>query len=125
MNGAIYNIAITAVDPQNVDFLEKDVAQIGTPATWSEGWHTGASLDYVALGLHAADFAPTPSATIESALKSELAKANHISVFTTGFGPDGGHLVHRNGNGHDGAILINPLSPTPHAFFFHFASQSF
>jgi hypothetical protein len=33
--------------------------------------------------------------------------------------------VHRNGNQNDGAIVINPLSPTAHWLFFHFANQSF
>jgi hypothetical protein len=42
-----------------------------------------------------------------------------------GYGPTGIHDVHRKGNNEDGAIVIDPLSPTSHVFFFRFDTDSF
>jgi len=124
MNGNDYNIAVTVVDTNGGDvfFLERDLA---LPSGWSEGWHPSPTpLDYVQLGLHANDFSAVPSSALQQKIEAELATANHISVFTTGFGTDGGHLVHRN-NGTDGAIVLQPLSPKPHVLMFRFATQTF
>jgi hypothetical protein len=123
-NGAVYDVAVNVSDPQNVDYLAKDHAL--PDGAWSEGWHPGQAgvLDYPSIGVHAGDFAPTPQAALESDLDTELANANHVSIFMTGYGPDGGHLVHRNGNGTDGAIVIDPLGP-PRMLMFHFSTQSF
>ena len=54
-----------------------------------------------------------------------MANANHVSIFATGYGPGGAHLVHRNGGGNDGAIVLDPLAPKAHLFVFHFSNQSF
>ena len=123
-NGSVYDVAVNVSDPQNVDYLAKDMAL--PDGAWSEGWHPGqaALLDYPSLGLHAADFAPTPQGTLETAINTELADANHGSIFMTGYGPDGGHLVHRNGNGADGAIVIRPLGAS-RLLMLHFANQAF
>jgi hypothetical protein len=50
---------------------------------------------------------------------------NHISVFGTGYGPDGAHLIHRNGQGHDGLLVTQPLSTPAHARLFSFTTQAF
>ncbi len=62
---------------------------------------------------------------IASDLTAELANVNHISVFGTGYGPDGAHLIHRNGGGHDGLVVTNPLSSPAHARLFSFTNQAF
>jgi len=41
-------------------------------------------------------------------------------IFATGYGRGGGHLIHRNGHGHDGAIVIDPLSAKPRFLLFRF-----
>jgi hypothetical protein len=46
-------------------------------------------------------------------------------VFATGYGPDGAHLVHRNGNGRDGLVVTQPLSRPAHVRMFSFSSQTF
>jgi len=40
-----------------------------------------------------------------------VANANHVSIYTTGFDATGGHLIHRQGSNHDGAIVINRRRP--------------
>ena len=123
-NSMTYDVAVNVSDPQDVDYLAADEALPDGP--WSEGWHPGqaALLDYPTLGHHAADFTPTPQATLEADINTELASANHVSIFMTGYGPDGGHLVHRQGGGRDGAIVIDPLG-APRLLMFHFSTQSF
>jgi hypothetical protein len=58
-------------------------------------------------------------------IETAIANANHVSIYATGYGHTGAHLVHRQGAGQDGAIFIDPLGPKPYVFAFRFASQSF
>lgn len=118
--GAVYDVAV------NVDGLEAeaDAALPGTP--WTEGWHAGEELDYPKdLALHAATFTLTGLAAVRQRVETALANANHVAIYTTGYGPAGGHLVHRQGGGRDGAIVIDPLGPKPHLLAFRFDTQSF
>jgi hypothetical protein len=117
--GGIYDVAVNL----DVEFTERDLALPDGP--WQEGWHTGIGLDYVQLGLHSGDFTAISPSALADKLTAELAQANHISVFATGYGPTGVHDVHRNGGGRDGAIVIQPLSRPAHLLFFHFTDQSF
>jgi hypothetical protein len=126
MQGATYDVAINVESaPDPVQYLARDLPL--PDGAWSEGWHTGASgsLDYPSLGLHAADFTPMSQAALVATLDDELAQVNHISVFMIGYGPDGGHNVHRVGTFQDGALVLRPLSGAPRLLFFHFADQSF
>jgi hypothetical protein len=125
MNGDVYDVAVNV---DIVDIAEKDMAltpELGGP--WSEGWHAPTDLDYPTnLGLHSGDFTEDDQATATKKVNDVLATANHVSIFATKYGTDGVHLVHRNGNGNDGALIINPLSSTPHWVVFHFpTTQSF
>ena len=105
------------------------IAQTDLPlpaGAWSEGWHTGVSLDYPRdLGLHSTDFTAASEATIDQDVESALASANHISVFGTPYNHGGAHLIHRQSGGHDGAMILDPLSPNAHLFAFHFSDQTF
>jgi hypothetical protein len=121
-NAMIYDVAVNVgVQAQDVHSTTRELAL----GPWVEGWHPGAIEDYVALGLHAADIPLESSAQLVSDLDTDLATANHISIFATGYGPDGAHLVHRNGGGHDGLIVTQPLSSPSHARAFSFSDQSF
>ncbi len=117
MSGSVYDVAV------NVDGLEAELSHPMVDGAWSEGWHTNADgLDYPnALGIHSAAFATTNATT----LIASLANVNHISVFATGYGPTGIHLVHRKGGGADGAIIADPLGANPHFYVFRFATDSF
>ncbi|NOU31926.1 MAG: hypothetical protein HOO96_28815 [Polyangiaceae bacterium] len=112
---ATYDVAV------NIDGLTAETAHAPL-AAWADGWHPGASLDYPAdLAVHAASFAPTNARTFEQ----RLSAANHVSIYATGYGPDGAHLVHRNGGGHDGAVVLDPLGPSAQFLVFRFPQQSF
>ena len=92
---------------------------------WSEGWHGSDALSYRSLGLTASQFAAQDPSTLAQHLEAELASVNHISVFGTGYSSKNGcHDIHYY-NGNDGALVLEPLSPTPHVLFFRFATQSF
>ncbi|MBV8758219.1 MAG: hypothetical protein JO257_13110 [Deltaproteobacteria bacterium] len=124
MNGAIYDVAINVGSSGNVDDVRTLTKDIPLPQ-WSEGWHPGAIEDYVSLGVHSTDMTQEPRAQIASEITADLASVNHISVFGTGYGPDGAHLIHRNGGGHDGMIVMNPLSSPAHVRMFSFTNQAF
>jgi hypothetical protein len=125
--GAVYDVAM------NMDtlYLEKDMPLMD--GTFAEGWHGGMSVDYPSLGLDDTQFtlpSSDPNASITdlaAILTGALENANHVSVFAMGYGPTGIHDVHREtaGEGHDGALVIDPLEPTSHVFFFCFNTDTF
>ena len=118
MNNQVYDVAVNTNGQGQM--TTKDEALLGGP--WAEGWHTQDALDYpTSLGVHAAGFSTTTATAVENA----LAQANHVSIFCTGYGSTGCHLVHRQGTGHDGAIVIDPLSPTSKWLLFDFAGDNF
>lgn len=125
-SGARYDVAINVsdTDGSQVSYLARTQAAPG-PA-WNEGWHGGVSLDYAELGAHAPDFVATTQAVLVDLVAAELATTNHVSVFATAY-PDhsGAHLVHRNGTGLDGALVLRPTEPTARVLMFRFAAQSF
>lgn len=121
-----YDIAVNVNDTQgpDVQFKTLDVTLPG--GAWSEGWHNGDSLDYAKLGVHATDFTAMPAQQLADRVASELATANHVSVFATPYSDGtGGHDVHRKTGGNDGALVVRPTDATAHLLLFHFASQSF
>jgi hypothetical protein len=121
-NNAVYDVAV------NVGATTHDVHTTTRElsfSAWTEGWHPGVQEDYVALGVHAADLPLETAAKIASDLATDFSTTNHISIFATGYGPDGTHLVHRNGSSHDGLIVTHPLSSPAHARMFSFSTQSF
>jgi hypothetical protein len=121
MDGGLYDVAV------NADGGFFDAVDAPLPGgAWSEGWHTGVPLDYVsAFGVHAADFSTASPSSMAATIENELALANHVSIFGTGYGATGVHDVHRHGGNTDGAIAIDPLSPNAHLLLFHFSNQSF
>jgi hypothetical protein len=130
MNNAIYDIAIDVTDASSgVDDVHSGTQELGMPGgmAWTEGWHTGTTLlsDYVSLGVHSTDLPLFAKADLVSTLQTDLATANHVSVYTTSYGDNGGHLVHRNGSGHDGLLVTEPLSSPSHIRFFSFTDQTY
>jgi len=127
MNGAVYDVAVnidSSTGSPDVDFSKTTHALVG--GAWSEGWHTQDKLDYAAdLGVHSGSFTSMTPTQLTNEVVSDLATVNHISVFMTGYSSQGGHLVHREGSSHDGALVLQPLSGAPQYLLFHFADQTF
>ena len=121
-----YDIAVNVKDTGG-PAVQLDTLDVALPdGPWSEGWHDSATLDYVKLGVRSTDFTPLPAAQLAQRLASELASANHLSVFAVPYSDGtGGHEVHRNHGGDDGALVVRPTDGTAHLLLFHFASQSF
>jgi hypothetical protein len=125
-DGSIYDVAVdTGRFMGDVLFYEADMTI--PDGAWAEGWHGTDALTYTSLGVHSTQFAPQDPTTLGEKLQTELAGVNHISVFGTGYSQENGcHDVHfESGNGRDGAIVLEPLSPTPHWLFFRFSTDTF
>jgi hypothetical protein len=127
--GAVFDVAVnvestvTLSDP-TVAFDEV-AASLAGPA-WSEGWHSGVSLDYATtLGLHASDFTPTPIGTLSSEIEGLVGVGARVSIFGTAYSDGtGAHLIHRNTTGADGALVLEPTG-APRYLVFHFSDQTF
>lgn len=123
-----YDIAVNVGGESGSDDVHTLAADVTLGAPWTEGWHTGNAVlnDYPSTEkVHSTDLPLETRATITSELDADLSTANHISIFATGYGTDGAHLVHREGNGHDGMIVTRPLSTVSHARYFAFSDQTF
>jgi hypothetical protein len=124
VNGLIYDVAVdigTFTGDSNL--YEADMAM--PEGAWSEGWHDY-GLSYPMLGIHSTQFTPEDPTTLAQKIQTELAGVNHVSIFgdayTTG---NGCHDVHYENGTADGALVIDPLSPTAHILFFRFSTQTF
>ena len=106
-------------------------AELRAPLTfgaWSAGWHPlPGQLDYpTTLGVHTSDFTATSKETIAAHIAELVTEGAHVSVFFEGFATsDGGHKVHRNGYGNDGAFVVIEKTGQPRWLLFHFSQQSF
>ena len=121
----VINIASTGAIPE-VRFADVPAA-LPAPA-FSEGFHAGVALDYpTTLGLHAnqAPFAPRPATQLVPDLTALLPLGAHVSVYGSGSGGASNHLIHRNGNMTEGAIVLGPDTASPRFLVFHFPDQSF
>ena len=124
MNNAVYDVAV------NVDGGYVYEANIPLPgAAWSEGWYQD-GLDYEGtLGVSSSEFTAISQSALTTKLESELATANHITVFgTTYTGSDAGsgmHDIHYESTNKDGAVFLDPLSADAHALLFRFSGDSF
>jgi hypothetical protein len=131
MHGAVYrllaNVHSTRGSP-DVLLAEVDAPLPGD--AWQEGWHTNANVDYPStFGIHSTSFTSHPKAELTNIVNDRITVGAQISIFgqTTAVGSfaGGAHLIHRNGGGRDGAIVVNPTSPNAHALLFHFGEQTF
>jgi hypothetical protein len=126
VNGDIYDVAIDIGDsPDDVGIYEANMSLPG--GAWAEGWHGTDQLTYTSLGIHSPQFMMEDPAALSSQLVTELAQVNHVSIFGMGYDTyNGCHDVHyENGNGEDGALFVDPLSPQAHGLFFRFKTDSF
>lgn len=105
-------------------------APLPAPA-FQEGWHPGLMLDYpAAFGVHSEDAGwESLALPIASQRIEELVEIGaNISIYATSSGGTfaaSAHLIHRNGNGADGALVFQPTSAAPQWLLFSFANQRF
>lgn len=136
MHGAVYrlvtNVKSDRPAPDGGDNRVQMIAvgSIPLPApAFAEGWHIGDDIwiDYVRhFNVHAEQFTPQDIDPLVQDIASRIHVGDPISIYAqSGEGrPDSAHLVHRNGHGKDGAIVLNPTAD-PTYLLFHFAEQRF
>jgi hypothetical protein len=125
LGGAPHRFVVTLVDDggdRRMRFLARAAPLAGPP--WSDGWHAGVALDYVAdLGVHAADFQPLDRDRLAATVSDRLTPGARVSVFATSDrGGDRAHLVHRytrDGAGHDGALVVDPDGAPTYLLFYY------
>jgi hypothetical protein len=124
MGGTIYDVAVDiGAFTGDANLYEADMAL--PEGAWSEGWHD-VGLSYPQLGLHSTQFTAEDPTTLAQKIQTELAGVNHVSVFGDAYAQGNGcHDVHYENGTADGALVINPLSPTAHILFFRFSTQTF
>ena len=124
VKGVIYDVAVdigTFTGDANLYEADMPLPQ----GAWSEGWHD-VGLSYPQLGLKSSQFTAEDPTTLGQKIQSELAGVNHVSIFGDSYSTENGcHDVHYENGTTDGALVINPLSPTAHILFFRFSTQSF
>jgi hypothetical protein len=119
VDGRIYDVAV------NTDALYEE-----RPSTLGAGFSPGfrrASLDYPSIGLHSTDFV-RPAEPSGRSLLATIERATRVRVYLTGYGPSGGHLVHRQGGrpSEDGAVVLDPpASGQASTIFFRCAQDAF
>lgn len=129
MGGDVYRMVVDVLSNQgspDVGFFELDAPLVG-PA-WTDGWHTGLSLDYPSqLMIHSTQFTPMVQADLVAKITGELDLGAKLSVFATSAGePDSAHLVHRGSvKNQDGAIVIGPDTASPHWLVMKFDEDMF
>ncbi len=127
VSGLVYDVAVDiGASGDEVGLYEQTLAVPGD--AWAEGWHGTDSLSYPSIGLKSAQFPVGAPADVASQVEALLAPVSKVSVFCTGYTPtdNGCHDVHyENGNGEDGAIVLDPSSATSPVLFFRFQGQSF
>jgi hypothetical protein len=131
VDGEVYDVAINT----SSEFNDQDprVGMAAAPmgalpgAPWSEGWHAGEVASYTFdLGVASEQFVPMESDVLADEVVDALRTAGQISVFMVGFDDGtGGHKVHKNSNGTDGLLVINPEGASPTGIGFRFQDQFF
>ncbi|MFI5298372.1 MAG: hypothetical protein ACHREM_09760 [Polyangiales bacterium] len=127
VSGSVYDVAVDiGKSGDEVSWLQQTIAVPGGP--WAEGWHGSDALGYSSLGLSSSAFTALSPSNMGMEVETLLAGTSKISIFCTGYTPgdNGCHDVHyQDGSSQDGAIVLDPTSPTSPIVFFRFSTQSF
>ena len=125
MKGSIYEIAVNVLSSDDSDVLYTTVDEALPGPAYSEGWHTGVTLDYPStLGVHASQFTAYAEPDLVNVIDAQLTDGMPITVYGHGY-TTGAHDTHYYGGGADGAIVLDPTAATPHWLLFHFDEQTF
>lgn len=126
-HGEVYRIVtavVSTVGNPVMALAERDAALVGPP--WQEGWHVGTAFDFVThMGVHRLDFTPTPTDALVGTITRRIELGSRISVFATvEDADDSAHLIHRNTQDADGAIVLD-ADTAPHYVMLRFDNQLF
>lgn len=130
MNGAAYRMVVNVESNRGNEsrvYVRPLAHALPAPA-FAEGWHTDAALDYVTtLGVHSTDpeWAPQDIATLVATIEDAVVLDETVSVYASTDGGASAHLVHRNRQDRDGALVLGASSNSPRWLLFHFDEQSF
>jgi hypothetical protein len=128
MKGAIYEIAVNVLSDDGSYVLTTAIDHALPGPAYSEGWHTGVSLDYpTTLGVTSSQFTAYSESALVSLVASQLTNGTPITVYGHGY-TTGAHDIHYYGDSDDGAIVLDPdaVAPAmPHWLLFHFDEQTF
>jgi hypothetical protein len=132
LDGAVYRMVVNVLssgEDSRIQLLQTE-APLPAPA-FSEGWHTGLSLDYPTdLGISSTD-SGWESLEMEAAaarISDSIVIGAPIAVYASSSGgsyADSTHLIHRNGDGRDGALVLSPTATSSTWLLFRFADQDF
>ncbi len=131
MLGDVYRMVVNVQSdqlPPEIWMLPVTGIPLPAPA-FEEGWHTGLALDYPAdLDVHSDDaFAATDLEDAVTTIADAIEVGAPISVYGSSSGGNyagSAHLIHRNGGGEDGALVIDPTGE-PTWLLFRFDEQTF
>lgn len=125
--GNVYRMVVNVLSTQGPPDVYYTTTTHALPApAFAEGWHTGVTLDYVTdLSMHVANFTPVAFEALVKKVVDAIPLDGKVSVYSSTSGGSSSHLVHRNGNGNDGAIVLDADGPTPTWMLFHFDEQQF
>ncbi len=132
LDHAVYRMVVNVLssgEDSRIQVLQTE-SPLPAPA-FAEGWHTGLSLDYPTdLGISSTDSA-WESLEMEAAaarISDAIVVGDPIAVYATSSGgsyADSTNLIHRNGDGRDGALVLNPTAASSTWLLFRFADQEF
>jgi len=127
VSGLVYDVAVDV--GATGDEVGLDQESLALPdGAWAEGWHGTDALAYPTLGLKSTSFPTATPADVATQVESLLESTTKISIFCTGYTPgdNGCHDVHyEDGDGEDGAIVLDPTAATSPVLFFRFQGQTF
>ena len=129
--GDVYRLVVNVQSDSGDPAIRMQSLNAPLPApAFSEGWHPDLTLDYVTnLGLHSeGGWTALSLADASRRIDGLVTVGSAVSVYATSSGgayAASAHLVHRNKNGHDGAIVFEPQSTQPMWLLFDFADQTF
>ncbi len=125
--GNVYRMVVNVLSTQGPPDVYYTTTPHALPApAFAEGWHTGVTLDYVTdLSMHVANFTPVAFEALVKKVVDAIPLDGKVSVYSSTSGGSSSHLVHRNGNGNDGAIVLDADGASPTFMLFHFDEQQF
>lgn len=126
-NGNVYRMVVNVLSTQGPPDVYYTTTPHALPApAFAEGWHTGVSLDYATdLSMHVGNFTPVAFDALVKKVIDAIPLDGKVSVYSSTSGGGSSHLVHRNRNGQDGAIVLDADGASPTFMLFHFDEQQF